>query len=86
MLYFTFSFPQKILVFRSIFKFASKSSHTNSVLCCLLQLNHHQKNDSKISHKSTSTPHPNHQPKGFPQLAFQNISYCFLLFSSESVE
>jgi hypothetical protein len=51
-----------------MFSFTSMSSQTNSVLCCLvLHPNPPPKNDSKISHKSTSTHQLNPHPKGFPQ-------------------
>jgi hypothetical protein len=81
-----FSFPQKILVFKSILKIYCKSSPRNSFFVFLVPPeNPHQKNDSKISHKSKST-HENHQENGFPaQEVVQNISYCFLFSSSDKI-
>ncbi|MFC1797736.1 hypothetical protein ACFLY2_00705 [Patescibacteria group bacterium] len=58
MLNLIFSFPQKILVFKSIVNKFSKSSHLKVVCLCLHpDLCPPPKNDSNISHKSTST-HP----------------------------
>jgi hypothetical protein len=68
--YLSFCFHQTILVFKSILNVISISSHLKLFDFFLeLVLHHPQKNDSKISHKSTSNQaQPNHQApqKGLP--------------------
>jgi len=86
-----FSFQPKILVFKSISKNISISSHLKLVCFCLHHdLEFQPKNDSNISHKSTSTQPQKPPPKGFHPPAdhpvLPNISYCCLLLSSERIE
>ncbi|MDR2411839.1 MAG: hypothetical protein LBD88_04720 [Candidatus Peribacteria bacterium] len=66
-------------------KIYCKSSPRNSFFVLFVPANPHQKNDSKISHKSKST-HENPQENGDPfQEVVQNISYCFLFSSSDKI-
>jgi len=86
--YFSFVLPQIIEVFKSIFNVVSISSQEKLDDAFFLEevLQPHQKNCSKISHKSTSThPKPHHE-KGFPHQTLQYVSYSLFFVESDKTE